>query len=89
MTSETDDPTTLEARLQRAEAAYEAVLSERNELWAQLQARTAEQRHVEHLQAVVAAMEQSVSWRITAPLRTLKRLGPAGVLRAVRKRLGR
>ncbi len=90
MTSNTNDDTTAtEERLQRAEAALADALRERNELWAQLQAKQAEERHVEHLQGVIASMEQSASWRITAPLRALKRLGPLGLVRAVRSRLGR
>jgi hypothetical protein len=93
MASETNDDTasTPEERLERAEAALQDALRERNALWAQLQTRTAEERHVEHLQRVIAAMEGSLSWRITAPLRVLKRLlgSPGATLRAVRSRLGR
>ncbi len=83
----TTDP---ETRAQRAEEALAGALRERNELWAQLQSRTAEDRRVEHLERVVEAMQSSVSWRITAPLRTLKRVGgPAAALRKLLARLGK
>ena len=83
----TTDP---ETRAQRAEEALADALRERNELWAQLQTRTAEDRRVEHLERVVEAMQSSVSWRITAPLRTLKRVGgPAAALRKLLARLGK
>lgn len=83
----TTDP---EVRAQRAEEALADALRERNELWAQLQSRTAEDRRVEHLERVVEAMQSSVSWRITAPLRTLKRVGgPAAALRKLLARLGK
>ncbi len=83
----TTDP---EARAQRAEEALAGALRERNELWAQLQSRTAEDRRVEHLERVVEAMQSSVSWRITAPLRTVKRVGgPAAALRKLLARLGK
>jgi hypothetical protein len=83
----TTDP---ETRAQRAEEALADALRERNELWAQLQTRTAEDRRVEHLERVVEAMQSSVSWRITAPLRTVKRVGgPAAALRKLLARLGK
>ncbi len=83
----TTDP---EIRAQRAEEALADALRERNELWAQLQSRTAEDRRVEHLERVVEAMQSSVSWRITAPLRTVKRVGgPAAALRKLLARLGK
>ncbi len=83
----TTDP---EVRAQRAEEALAGALRERNELWAQLQSRTAEDRRVEHLERVVEAMQSSVSWRITAPLRTVKRVGgPAAALRKLLARLGK
>ena len=83
----TTDP---ETRAQRAEEALADALRERNELWAQLQSRTAEDRRVEHLERVVEAMQSSVSWRITAPLRTVKRVGgPTAALRKLLARLGK
>jgi hypothetical protein len=77
MASETRHETfaELEARAQRAERALADALRERNELWAQLQTRIAQERHVEHMQQVLADMQGSLSWRLTAPLRSVKRLG--------------
>jgi hypothetical protein len=90
--SETNHETTaaLEARAQRAERALADALRERNELWAELQTRTAQERHVEHMQQVLADMQTSLSWRLTAPLRTVKRLGgPVGTAQALRHRFRR
>jgi hypothetical protein len=79
-----------ETRARRAEEALAEALRERNELWAQLQTRTAQERQLEHQQRVIDAMQSSVSWRITAPLRLVKRAGgPMGVLHKLLARLGR
>ena len=72
-----------ETRAQRAEAALAQALRERSDLWAQLQTRNAQDRQLEHQQRVIEAMSTSVSWRITAPLRLVKRAG--GPLAALRK----
>ena len=78
-----------ETRAQRAEAALEDALAERNDLWSQLQSRNAQDRRVEHLERVIEAMQSSVSWKITAPLRTIKRVGgPFAALRKLLARLG-
>jgi hypothetical protein len=76
-----------ETRAQRAEEALAQALRERNELWAQLQTRNAQDRQLEHQQRVIEAMTSSLSWRITAPLRLVKRAG--GPLAALRKLLAR
>jgi hypothetical protein len=79
-----------ETRAQRAEEALAEALRERNELWAQLQSRTAQDRQLEHQQRVIEAMSTSLSWRITAPLRLIKRAGgPVGALRKLLARVGR
>jgi uncharacterized protein YhaN len=79
-----------ETRAQRAEEALAQALRERNELWAELQTRKAQERQLEHQQRVIEAMQSSVSWRITAPLRLVKRAGgPLGVLRKLLARLGK
>jgi hypothetical protein len=52
-----------------AEQALEELAAERNRLWAQLHERAAAEREVEHYRALVAQMESSKSWRLTAPLR--------------------
>jgi uncharacterized protein YhaN len=76
-----------ETRAQRAEEALAQALQERNELWAQLQTRNAQDRQLEHQQRVIEAMTTSLSWRITAPLRLVKRAG--GPLAALRKLLAK
>ena len=76
-----------ETRAQRAEEALAQALQERNELWAQLQTRNAQDRQLEHQQRVIEAMTSSLSWRITAPLRLVKRAG--GPLAALRKLLAK
>ena len=74
-------------RAERREVAYYEALAERNELWAQLQTRNAQDRQLEHQQRVIEAMTSSLSWRITAPLRLVKRAG--GPLAALRKLLAK
>jgi uncharacterized protein YhaN len=76
-----------ETRAQRAEEALAQALRERNELWAQLQTRNAQDRQLEHQRRVIEAMTSSLSWRITAPLRLVKRAG--GPLAALRKLLAK
>ena len=79
-----------ETRAQRAEQALAQALAERNELWAQLQTRNALDRQLEHQQRVIEAMTTSLSWRITAPLRLVKRAGgPLATLRKLLAKLGR
>ena len=79
-----------ETRAQRAEEALAQALAERNELWAQLQTRNAQDRQLEHQRRVIEAMQTSVSWRITAPLRLVKRAGgPFAALRKLLAKLGR
>lgn len=62
----------LEQRLRQAEAALEESLTERNRLWGELQRNNAAADDVRHLRALVAKMEASVSWRLTAPIRAVK-----------------
>ena len=65
-------------------------LRERNELWAQLQNRTAQRRELEHLQSLLSDIQSSLSWRLTAPLRRAKRLrDPALAVDALQRRLRR
>jgi hypothetical protein len=45
--------------------------AERNRLWAELHERAADAHELEHYRALVAQMESSRSWRLTAPLRGL------------------
>lgn len=55
-----------------SDKALEEALAERNRLWEELQRNNAALEDVKTLRELVASMESSVSWRITAPLRALK-----------------
>lgn len=59
-------------RAERAESALAQALEERNRLWAELQRRTAKDREAEHWRRRLEGLEDSLSWRITLPLRTAK-----------------
>jgi hypothetical protein len=63
----TDARTELEATLAELRAENARLWEENNRL-------RAERREVQHLEGVVAHMEGSVSWKVTEPLRTAKRL---------------
>jgi hypothetical protein len=63
-----------EARARTAEARVEELAAERARLWEEVHRLRAEQRSVEHYQAVAGYMENSASWRVTRPLRDVKRL---------------
>jgi hypothetical protein len=54
------------------ERALQEALSERARLWAQLHSQRAADHEVEQLEAEIARMEASLSWRITRPLRIVK-----------------
>jgi hypothetical protein len=62
----------LSKRLRQAESELQDVLEERNRLWAELQARRAAENEVDDVRRLLAAMEASPSWRLTAPLRSVK-----------------
>jgi hypothetical protein len=64
----------LETRLHRAEAALAEALEERGRLWQELQAVRAEQADNEHFYRKYQALEASLSWRLTKPLRSAKAL---------------
>jgi len=63
--------------------ALRAALEERNRLWEQLQAREARSAELEYWRERATAMEASLSWRITLPLRLAQRVleDPAEALR--------
>ena len=63
-----------EARARRAEASLDEVLAERGRLWEELHRRTARDRELQHCRELVAQLERSASWRLTAPLRKAKRV---------------
>ena len=76
MSSEVDQQTAIdvERQLEDARAALEEALVERNQLWEELHRRADVESELEHYKSAVAAMERSLSWRLTAPLRIGKRL---------------
>jgi hypothetical protein len=56
----------------RAEAALEEVMAERNRLWEELHQRAAREHELEYYKTMTEQMRGSLSWRLTAPLRTVK-----------------
>jgi hypothetical protein len=54
------------------ERELEELRRERARLWEQLHEQRAAEREVERLEAKIARMESSLSWRITKPLRDIK-----------------
>lgn len=54
------------------ERELEELRRERARLWEQLHEQRAAEREIERLQAKIARMESSLSWRITKPLRDVK-----------------
>lgn len=88
---------TPEQRVERAEAALEASLAERNLLWAELQSRRARERELTELRERLAAIEGSDWWRAGKPLRLAQRAAREprlaakilrGYVRILRARLG-
>ena len=63
---------TAEERVRQLELALEEVMAERSKLWAELHRRAALEDEVEYYRARIREMEQSDSWRVTAPLRDAK-----------------
>ncbi len=59
---------------QRTAARVEELLAERARLWEELHRLRAERRDVEHYRRQAEYVTSSLSWRITAPLRTGKQL---------------
>jgi hypothetical protein len=62
-----------------AEAALAEANAERARLWGEVIRLRAERREVEYYERLAAHMQGSVSWKVTEPLRSGKRL--AGVIR--------
>jgi hypothetical protein len=56
------------------EKALAEARAERARLWEENQRLRAERREVEYYERLAAHMEGSVSWKLTSPLRTAKRL---------------
>jgi predicted metal-dependent hydrolase len=59
---------------QRTSARVEELLAERARLWEELHRLRAERREVEHYRSQAEYVTNSLSWRITAPLRIGKQL---------------
>jgi hypothetical protein len=64
----------LEQRLHTAEEALAEAREERARLWEEVHRLRAERREVEYYEQLATKMQTSVSWRITAPLRSFKTL---------------
>lgn len=64
------DSVSAEERAERAEAALEEALAERNELWAELQRRVSAENELAHYRNAYHHLVHSRSWRLTAPLRS-------------------
>jgi hypothetical protein len=61
-------------REEELETALAEARAERARLWEENQRLRAQQREVEYYEALAAHMAGSVSWKITEPLRTAKRV---------------
>ena len=59
---------------QRASARVDELLAERARLWEEVHRLRAERREVEHYRQEAEYVTNSVSWRVTAPLRAGKQL---------------
>ena len=75
------------AEVQSLTTQLQAALEERNRLWADAQRARSLELEVEHTRRIIAEMQQSVSWRITTPLRGVKER--AGVNRKLAGRVRR
>lgn len=65
-------PAGAEDRLARAEAALREALEDRARVWEQAQRARALEQDLEQMRRVLSDMQQSPSWRLTAPLRRAK-----------------
>jgi hypothetical protein len=57
-----------------AEARVEELAAERARLWEEVHALRAQRRDDEHYRDLAKYMESTASWKVTRPLRDLKRL---------------
>jgi hypothetical protein len=67
-----------------AEARLEEVLAERARLWEELHELRAREREEEHFFRLYRALEGSISWKLTKPLRSAKTF--AGKVKRARER---
>jgi hypothetical protein len=72
--SEARTTTDWEARARAAEARAAELAEERARLWEEVHRLRAHERDIDHYQAVARYMENSASWRVTWPLRQIKRI---------------
>ena len=63
-----------ETRARTAEARVEELAAERARLWEEVHRLRSERREDEHFRDLARYMESSASWRITRPLREIKRV---------------
>jgi hypothetical protein len=63
-----------ETRARTAEARVEELAAERARLWEEVHRLRSERREDEHFRDLARYMESSASWRMTRPLRDVKRL---------------
>jgi hypothetical protein len=63
-----------ETRARPAEARVEELTAERARLWEEVHHLRSERREDEHFRDLARYMESTASWKITRPLRDLKRL---------------
>jgi hypothetical protein len=63
-----------ETRARTAEARVEELAAERARLWEEVHRLRADRREDEHFRDLARYMESSASWRMTRPLREVKRL---------------
>ena len=63
----------IQARLERTEKALAEALEEKARLWDEANRRRAAEQELAEVRKMVQQMEGSPSWRVTAPLRQVKR----------------
>ena len=63
-----------ETRARTAEARVEELAAERARLWDEVHQLRAERREDEHFRDLARYMESTASWRLTRPLREVKRV---------------
>jgi len=63
-----------ETRARTAEARVEELAAERARLWEEVHRLRSQRREDEHFRDLARYMESSASWRITRPLREVKRV---------------
>jgi hypothetical protein len=67
------DERELSERLRETEALLAEANAEKARLWAELNERRATDHELAEVRKMVAQMQGSPSWRVTAPLRSVKR----------------